>query len=119
MFINFITKIILTNNMQLSNHDAQLSRYFNAVPEVKLGILTNGIQYKFFTDLTADNIMDDAPFLVLDITNVNDTDIENLSKFKKDIFDTDSLVKYAEELVYASALNTALKDLFKNPNDDF
>lgn len=103
----------------LSNHDAQLSRYFNAVPEVKLGILTNGIQYKFFTDLTADNIMDDDPFLVLDITNISDTDIENLSKFKKDIFDTDYLVKYAEELVYASALNATLKDLFKNPNDEF
>ncbi|AKA68569.1 type I restriction endonuclease [Clostridium scatologenes] len=103
----------------LANHDAQLSRYFNAVPEVKLGILTNGIQYKFFTDLTADNIMDDDPFLIVDITNINDTDIENLSKFKKDIFDTDYLVKYAEELVYASALNTTLKDLFKNPNDEF
>jgi hypothetical protein len=103
----------------LSNHDAQLSRYFNAVPEVKLGIIANGVQYKFFTDLTADNIMDDDPFLVLDITNITDTDIENLSKFKKDIFDTDYLVKYAEELVYASALNTTLRDLFKNPNDEF
>lgn len=103
----------------LSNHNAQLSRYFNAVPEVKLGILTNGIQYKFFTDLTSDNIMDDDPFLIFDITNINDSDIENISKFKKDTFDSDMLVKYAEELVYASALNNTLKDLFKNPNDEF
>lgn len=103
----------------LSNHNAQLSRYFNAVPEVKLGILTNGIQYKFFTDLTADNIMDDEPFLTFDITNINDLDMDNISNFKKDTFDSDSLVKYAEELVYASALNTTLKDLFKNPSDEF
>ncbi|URZ17220.1 type I restriction endonuclease [Clostridium felsineum] len=103
----------------LSNHDAQLSRYFNAVPEVKIGILTNGIHYKFFTDLTADNIMDDEPFLVFDITNMSDSDIENVSKFKKESFDTDYLVKYAEELVYTSALNDTLKDLFKNPSDEF
>ncbi|URZ07568.1 type I restriction endonuclease [Clostridium felsineum] len=103
----------------LSNHDAQLSRYFNAVPEVKIGILTNGIHYKFFTDLTADNIMDDDPFLVFDITNMSDSDIENVSKFKKESFDTDYLVKYAEELVYTSALNDTLKDLFKNPSDEF
>lgn len=103
----------------LSNHDAQLSRYFNAVPEVKIAILTNGIQYKFFTDLTADNIMDDDPFLVFDITNMSDIDIDNVSKFKKESFDTDYLVKYAEELVYTSALNDTLKDLFKNPSDEF
>lgn len=103
----------------LSNHNAQLSRYFNAVPEVKIAMLTNGIQYKFFTDLTADNIMDDDPFLVFDITNMSDIDIDNVSKFKKESFDTDYLVKYAEELVYTSALNDTLKDLFKNPSDEF
>ncbi|KRQ86011.1 DNA polymerase III subunit epsilon [Caloramator mitchellensis] len=106
-------------NENLTNHDAQLSRYFNAVQEVKLGILTNGVEYKFFTDLSADNIMDEKPFLVVDITNLNDSDIDNLSKFKKDSFDKDSLVKYAEELVYTSALNDTLKELLRNPNDEF
>lgn len=106
-------------NENLSNHDAQLSRYFNAVQEVKLGILTNGIIYKFFTDLTADNIMDEKPFLVIDMSNLTDQDIENLSKFRKDTFDKDSLVKNAEELVYTSVLNDTLKELLRNPSDEF
>ncbi|MDP4145787.1 MAG: type I restriction endonuclease [Bacillota bacterium] len=106
-------------NENLSNHDAQLSRYFNAVQEVKLGILTNGIEYKFFTDLNANNIMDETPFLKLNLTSLSDADIENLSKFKKDLFDTELLVKYAEELVYTSALDNTLKELFKNPSDEF
>jgi hypothetical protein len=106
-------------NENLANHDAQLSRYFNAVSEVKLGILTNGIQYKFFTDLTADNMMDDEPFLVIDILNLKDSDIENLAKLRKEDFDREFLVRYAEELVYTSALDDSLKELFKNPSDEF
>lgn len=106
-------------NENLQNHDAQLSRYFNAATEVKLAILTNGIEYKFFTDLTADNIMDDNPFLVIDMLNLKESDIENLTRFKRDLFDKESLIQYAEELVYTSALDDNLKELFKNPSDEF
>lgn len=106
-------------NESLPNHDAQLSRYFNAVPEVKLGIITNGVEYRFFTDLTADNIMDDKPFLIINLSNLKDSDIDNLLRFKKDTFDTESLVKYAEEIVYTSALDNSIKELLKNPNDEF
>ena len=52
-------------NENLNNHDAQLSRYFNSTTDVKLAVLTNGIEYRFFTDLNANNVMDDAPFLIL------------------------------------------------------
>lgn len=103
----------------LLNHDAQLSRYFNAVSDVRLGILTNGIEYKFFTDLTADNMMDQNPFLVINILELKDSDIENLTKFRKEAFDKDFLVKYAEELVYTSVLDNSLKELFKDPSDEF
>lgn len=106
-------------NEDLSNHDAQLSRYFNAVTDVRLAILTNGIEYKFFTDLTADNVMDETPFLVIDISDLKNSDIENLAKFKKETFDKEFLVKYAEELVYTSTLDDSLKELFKNPSDEF
>lgn len=103
----------------LENHDAQLARYFNATPEVRIAILTNGITYKFFTDLNQNNMMDASPFLTVDITNLSSADIEILGNFKKDGFDTDNMVRYAEELIYTSNLNIKLKDLFKNPPDDF
>lgn len=103
----------------LSKHDAQLSRYFNAVPEVKLAILTNGTEYRFFTDLDTDNVMDENAFFKIDITDLKESDIETLTKFKKESFNSKCLIKYAEELVYASFLNNSLKELFKNPNDEF
>jgi len=106
-------------NEDLENHDPQLARYFNATPQVRIAILTNGIIYKFFTDLNSNNIMDQSPFLVLDMTNLTASDTEVLANFRKERFETESLVRYAEELIYTSNLNAKLKDLFKNPPDDF
>lgn len=45
----------------LNLHDNQLLRYFN-VSKAKFGLLTNGIIYRFYTDLKEPNIMDDKPF---------------------------------------------------------
>lgn len=106
-------------NDTLQNKDAQLSRYFNAVPDVKLGIITNGVEYRFFTDLTTDNVMDITPFLTVNLLDLKDVDIETLSKFKKDAYAKENLFKFAEELVYTNALNEALKMQFKNPSDEF
>lgn len=106
-------------NEILDLHDAQLARYFNATPEVKLAVITNGSIYKFFTDLNSNNIMDETPFVIIDITDLYPGDVEILDKFRKEVFETDSIVKYAEELIYTSNLNTKLKELFKNPPDDF
>lgn len=106
-------------NENLNNHDAQLSRYFNSTTEVKLAILTNGVEYRFFTDLNANNVMDDTPFLKINLLELKDSDIENLNKLRKENFDKDSLITYAEELVYTSTLNESLRKLFSNPSDDF
>lgn len=106
-------------NENLNNHDAQLSRYFNSTTDVKLAILTNGSEYRFFTDLNVNNVMDDAPFLTVDLLNLKDSDIENLNKLRIENFDKESLITYAEELVYTSSLNNSLKTLFSNPNDEF
>jgi len=106
-------------NEKLENHDAQLSRYFNSSPEVRLGILTNGIRYKFFTDLNENNIMDNLPFYEFDLENLKDSDIEVLQKFRKDFFEVENMISFAEELVYMSNLQKNLKELFRNPSDDF
>lgn len=106
-------------NENLNNHDAQLSRYFNSATNVKLAILTNGAEYRFFTDLNVNNVMDDSPFFTVDLLNIKDSDIENLNKLRIENFNKESLITYAEELVYTSSLNNSLKTLFSNPNDDF
>lgn len=103
----------------LLKHDAQLSRYFNSLPDVKVGVLTNGIEYKFYTDLTNDNVMDEKPFFTFNMDNLTNTDIETIETFTKENFEAEGIVKYAEELIYMTNLNSTIKELFKNPSDDF
>lgn len=49
-------------------HAGQLRSYFSVHSTAKLGILTNGVEYWFFTDSEHPNIMDDIPFLVFDLS---------------------------------------------------
>ncbi|MEM4992235.1 type I restriction endonuclease [Priestia sp. SB1] len=106
-------------NEEITRHSAQLCRYFNATPEVKFSILTNGIQYKLFTDLDQDNIMDEEAFYSFDLSNLTTTDYEVIWQLSKEQFNKDELVNYSQELVYMTNINNTLKDLFKNPSDDF
>jgi len=103
----------------LDSHSSQLAMYFNATPAVKLAIITNGVVYKFFTDIDINNIMDENPFAAINLTDLSDSDIEVLTRFKKEAFDTESLIRYAEDLIYTSNLNIKLRNLLKNPPDDF
>lgn len=96
-------------NEKLLNHDAQLCRYFNSTKDVSVGIITNGIEYRFFTDINDTNIMDKKPFFIVNITKLKESDFENLAKFKKDSFNKESLTRCAEELTYASTLIITLK----------
>ena len=54
---------------KLNSYSEQLGDYFAKETAVKLGILTNGIEWKFFTDLINDNVMDKEPFFVWDVLN--------------------------------------------------
>lgn len=104
---------------KLPNHDAQLCRYFNSTKDVGLGVITNGIEYRFFTDIDDTNIMDEKPFLTVNITKLKESDFENLAKFRKNSFNKESLTKCAEDLTYTSTLDENIKELFKNPSDEF
>ena len=56
---------------RLTKHDSQLFRYFGTTNS-KFAILTNGKEYRFFTDLDEPNKMDSTPFLTVDIENIRD-----------------------------------------------
>jgi len=47
---------------KLAGFDEQLADYFAKDPNVKLGILTNGAHWRFFTDAVNPNVMDREPF---------------------------------------------------------
>lgn len=52
---------------KLAGFDEQLADYFAKEPTVKLGILTNGAQWRFFTDVVNANVMDREPLAVWDV----------------------------------------------------
>ena len=89
----------------------QLSRYFSTFPSVKLGILTNGIEYHFFTDLTNANIMDTKPFFIFTITDYTDEDFEHLIKFSKNVYDEETIKALAESLIYLQSFNVFPKEV--------
>lgn len=93
-------------------------RYFTAT-EAKFAVLTNGIVYKFFTDLEEKNKMDENPFLEVNILDLNDTHISELKKFTKDSFDIDNIFTTASELKYTSLIKRQLSNQLNNPSDDF
>ncbi|WP_153117393.1 type I restriction endonuclease [Rhodocyclus tenuis] len=103
----------------LTNHAPQLSRYFNSVPEVTIAAITNGREWRFFTDLVAKNVMDKEPFLVVDFSRISNGDIEQLARFRHDQFQPDALRTLAEESVYLAAFKDVIKKSVLDCSDDF
>lgn len=102
----------------LEKHDSQLFRYFGTTT-AKFAILTNGVIYKFYTDLDEANKMDLTPFLEIDLLNLKENLIPELKKFHKDSFDPEALVSVASELKYSKAIKEFFESELKTPTDDF
>ena len=102
----------------LNLHESQLQRYF-AASKAKFGVLTNGVEYRFYTDLAKTNLMDTSPFLVVDMEDIKDGQIEELKKFHKSYFDIDTIVSTASELKYMSELKSVIKEEFFSPSEEF
>lgn len=105
-------------NDNLTKHDTQLFRYFTAT-SAKFAILTNGTNYKFYTDLEETNKMDEQPFLEVDLLDLNDMKINELKKFTKDNFDIDTIFNTASELKYTNLIKIQLTEQLNNPSDEF
>ncbi|WP_447860619.1 type I restriction endonuclease [Enterobacter vonholyi] len=100
------------------NHASQLFRYFH-VTNARISILTNGQNYKFFTDLDAPNKMDEKPFLEVDLLDIDENIIPELKKITKSSFDLESIINAAGELKYVSQIKKILHSQLNNPEDDF
>lgn len=99
-------------------HASQLFRYFH-VTNARIALLTNGAQYLFFTDLDAPNKMDEKPFLVLDLLDLDESTAPELAKMSKAQFDLSAVISTAGELKYVGQLKRELSAEFTRPSDDF
>ena len=107
----------ITDNLE-SAPLSQLMRYF-AATEARIGILTNGFVYKFFSDLDESNKMDKRPFLVVDLTNLGERSIEELSRFTKQRFNVEETLEAAAVLKYTRGMKHILGKQLNNPDDTF
>lgn len=105
-------------NEVLTKHDSQLFRYFGTTT-AKFAILTNGIIYRFYTDLDEPNKMDEKPFLEINMLDLKDAQIPELKKFHKDNFDLNQIIDTASELKYMGLMRNVIKEEFTSPSDEF
>lgn len=102
----------------LDPHNSQLFRYFHTT-DAKFGLLTNGVEYRFYTDLVTVNKMDDKPFFEFKISDIKDAEIQELKKFHKSVFDLDNISTAASDLKFSNELSILINAEMQQPTDEF
>lgn len=103
--------------MPLDRHGSQLFRYFAVCP-AKIGILTNGTEYRFFSDTEAENKMDLVPFLTVNLLDLKPGQENQLAKFCRDQFDMDALMPSIQALAERRQLQEAIARAFDDPPEE-
>jgi len=99
-------------------HASQLYRYFG-VTAARFGVLTNGIVYRFFTDLDDPNKMDSKPFLEFNVLTFTDNQVEELKRFTKSGFVLEEALTAAGELKYTKEIKRILSEQLAAPTEEF
>ena len=106
----------------LDNHVNQIEQYYHAGLRnfgTRIGVLTNGIEWRFFADIEKQNMMDAEPFFVFDISMPTYNAISQLKMFRKDDFDVQSIVCSAAKMIMANRLHNIVDVELSNPSDRF
>lgn len=99
------------------SHLNQLIRYYG-VSTARIGILTNGLEYRFYADSFRRNVLDTKPFYVFNVLDCTDKDVEVLKLFTKENFNVSSAVNYADSASYKQFLLDFLEIQMQNPTDE-
>ncbi len=99
-------------------HKSQLYRYFS-VTDARIGVLTNGVIYRFYTDLEEPNKMDARPFLEFNLLNIKESTVEELKMFSKSFFSLDETLTAATELKYTTEIKRIFAEQLLNPSENF
>nr|WP_290797861.1 type I restriction endonuclease [Flavihumibacter sp. UBA7668] len=102
---------------QVDAHNSQLHRYYH-VSKARFGVLTNGHQYNFYSDLEKPNIMDEKPFFSLDLSNLKDNNLMILENFTKNGYNLSNILDSAEALKYIKAIRTEFEKEVQQPSDE-
>lgn len=106
-----------------SSTRGELKGYFNAVPSVKLGILTDGLVYQLYTDADSPNMMDDEPYATIDVAQIAELQeakgaADVLANLRKGIFSPEDVGAEARRKIYVASYVDALESTFHKPSKD-
>lgn len=101
-----------------------LKRYFDMAGDVKLGISTNGAVFEFFVDASTLGVMDDEPYLTVDLetiarAGVGDDVVEALLSTTKDHFAPATIAEAAHIQLVKKRLCSAFVAEAKGPSESF
>ena len=99
-------------------HTSQLYRYFSVV-HARIAVLTDGVIYRFYTDLEESNIMDSKPFLEFDMLDIQEPLVRELKRFTKPTFDLDAALTAASDLKYTKEIKQTMLEQLEIPSEDF
>ncbi len=99
-----------------SAEKGQLSRYFQAT-HARIGILSNGRQFLFFSDLDRQNLMDEKPFAEIDLSDLKAAPLEQIKQLSKSMFDLETLLSTAERLKFLRGVKEEIRNELADPSD--
>tara|TARA_B100000787_G_scaffold147292_1_gene118204 strand:- start:3 stop:1058 length:1056 start_codon:yes stop_codon:yes gene_type:complete len=97
----------------------QLNEYCLYTPSAKIGLLTNGVIYNFYSrSKSNDIILNEKPFFVFDLLNYNTADLDMLALFYKQAIEINDILAEAEEIHFIDSFDDALFKTLSNPSTD-
>lgn len=119
--INGAVRIIIEckhHTCNLSAHVPQLMKYY-AASDAKCGILTNGIEYWFFSDTIKQNIMDKEPFMKFNLLEMGNDIVEELHMFSREGFSDKVVQHYIRETELRDKIIKAYRSNVTKMSDRF
>jgi hypothetical protein len=98
---------------------SQLNGYFSNTDGSKIAILTNGLEWRFYTEYEEKNKLYMNPFLEIDFTEIDDEKIEAFAQFHKNNIEIKQILDDAQDVFFLEGFNGALSEELLNPSDDF
>lgn len=97
---------------------SQLFRYFTTTIDARIGVLTDGCNYRFYSDLDRQNIMDPAPFLAFSLDGLSGSVLRSLTHLCKSRLNISQLISEGRGQRLDAALDRFVESELVNPSDE-
>jgi hypothetical protein len=99
---------------------SQLNNYFVNTKNSKLGILTNGFEWRFYApnEATKEMKLFETPFAIMDFSEITEELLEFFSKIHRSNIDLKELNEDAQEFFFLEGFADAFANELSDPSDD-